>query len=184
MTYHGGPVITTDTNYLIQFNSPTGDFSIWGDPWTFLFNLFGTYTDIIHTVDQYVGQTANNRYTVNGTTAWVSWYNPPRPMSFSDVQASVIAAVHAIFPSGGGGGYNIEYHIFLPPGQDTCLSSTVCYSPDNSSTFSFCAYHSSMNTTDTNGAAIHVIYSVEPYQNVPGCQVTGGPNGTLVEFDQ
>jgi hypothetical protein len=45
--------------------------------------------------------------------------------------------------------------------------------PDNNATFAFCAYHSSVDFSDVG----HVLYSVQPYQNVPLCQVQPGtPN--------
>ena len=47
--------------------------------------------------------------------------------------------------------------------------------------FVFCAYHGSFNSTDALGANMHVIYQAMPYQNVSGCQTTGGPNGTLID---
>lgn len=70
--------------------------------------------------------------------------------------------------------------MFLPPGQDECFDSTfaVCYSPDNFDTFYFCAFHGSVDFGDIG----HVLYSIEPYQNVPGCQARPGtPNGQLVD---
>ena len=104
-------------------------------------------------------------------------------MQVSDTQAAVIAGVRALFPGGGGGGYNQVYDLFLPLGQDTCQSNGGCYSPDVPSTFTFCAYHSSMNAPDAMGATIHVLYTVMPYQRVPGCQVTNSPypNGQLAD---
>jgi hypothetical protein len=56
---------------------------------------------------------------------------------------------------------------FCPPGTDECFDSSfsVCYSPDNPNTCFFCAYHGSADFSDIG----HVLYSVELYQNVPGC---------------
>jgi hypothetical protein len=68
-----------------------------------------------------------------------------------------------------GAGYGVIYHVFLPPGVDTCMSGTSdCYSPDNQSTFQFCAYHSSADLPDGR----HVIYTVESSQTVDGCKST------------
>jgi hypothetical protein len=74
-----------------------------------------------------------------------------------------------------------EFHIFLPPGVDTCFDQTgICYSPDNLSAFAFCAYHTAALYNNTP-----VIFSVEPWQNavvniggtnVPACQVQNPPN--------
>jgi hypothetical protein len=69
--------------------------------------------------------------------------------------------------------------VFLPKGVDTCFDLTsICYSPDNPSSFFFCAYHGSV----TYGDIGHVLLSVEPYQNVPGCQAAPpNPNGILAD---
>jgi hypothetical protein len=59
-----------------------------------------------------------------------------------------------------------------------CPQFTVCYSPDNFNTFFFCAYHGSADFKDIG----HVIYSVEPFQNVRGCHVrVGTTNGRLID---
>ena len=42
----------------------------------------------------------------------------------------------------------------------------------------FCAFHASVDFTDIG----HVLFSVEPYQNVPGCSVAKpSPNGRLID---
>ena len=65
-------------------------------------------------------------------------------------------------------GYGNILHIFLPQGVDTCFDlSPVCYSPDNPPTFAFCGYHASVLFNDIG----HILFTVQPYQNVPGCQV-------------
>ena len=44
--------------------------------------------------------------------------------------------------------------------------------------FAFCAYHNSVDFKEIG----HVLYSVEPYQNVGGCSVRPGtPNGQLID---
>jgi hypothetical protein len=61
--------------------------------------------------------------------------------------------------------------VFLPKGVDTCFENPLgtatrtCYSPDNFSTYVFCAYHGAFRA----GAQTY-LYSVEPYQDVPGCR--------------
>jgi hypothetical protein len=48
-----------------------------------------------------------------------------------------------------GAGYHHIYHVFLPKGVDECfVGTTQCYSPDNPSTFVFCAYHGSVTYSD------------------------------------
>jgi hypothetical protein len=169
---NGGPVLTSAVNYLIALNQP--NFATHGDPYTFLTDLFATPTDIIHLADQYVGSTANNRYSASSNGASTT-YSVPHTMSPAQLGAAVTSAVQYFFPSGGGGGYDKLYHIFLPAGQDACLDPalTQCYSPDVPSTHKACAWHTSFNTTDKNGASIHVIYSVEPMEAVTGCTFTG-----------
>jgi len=63
---------------------------------------------------------------------------------------------------------------------DVCFTAaeTQCYSPDNPSTFFYCGYHGSVDFQDIG----HVLYSVEPYDNVLGCSVyPNSPNGQLVD---
>ena len=145
----------------------------WGNPEGFLEDL--SNSQFIHSVDQYVGLRASERYTL-GKRAKIKYVPPSVPLTDIDV----LSYVHAVASATGGSGYGHIFHVFLPPGQDECFDSTftVCYSPDNSNTFFFCAYHGSVDFTDIG----HVLYSVEPYQNVPGCQVRPGtPNGQLVD---
>jgi len=88
-------------------------------------------------------------------------------------------------PQGGGGGNNRMYSIFLPQDQNLCFdNSNLCYCPDNNcngGSFVFCAFHGSFDSTDAVGAPIHVIFQAMPYQDVPGCQVANGPNGSHID---
>ena len=175
LTYQGGPVVDFAQSHPIYL-LPGGTCPIsvcWGDPAGFLKNL--AYSQFIHLADQYIGLGASGRYTL-GVSLKGSYKPPAVPLTDADVEAFVHAAALAT----GLTGYGHIYHVFLPPGQDECFDSTysVCYSPDNPSTFYFCAYHGSVDFTDVG----HVLYSVEPFQNVPGCQVRPGtPNGQLVD---
>jgi len=104
-------------------------------------------------------------------------YTPPTaPLTDSDIES----VVYLVASATGATGYGHIYHVFLPPGQDECFDSTdsECYSPDHPTSFFFCGYHSSVDFSDIG----HVLYTVEPYQDVPGCQVKPGtPNGQLVD---
>jgi hypothetical protein len=145
----------------------------WGDPEGFLRDLAGS--EFIHITDQYVDRHHNNRYTVGGN-AMVSFTLPSVPLTDSNIQA----VVHAAAFRTGQTGYNHIYHVFLPPGTDECFDNTFtqCYSPDKPASFAFCAYHSSVDFTDIG----HVLYSVEPFQNVAGCNdAPGSPNGQLAD---
>jgi len=164
-----GPVVTFAESHGIYVNCLP---NCWGTPASFLNDL--GESQMIHIADAYVGAFANDRYTV-GTGGLLTGTLPPVLYD-----ADIIAIAHA----GGaafGTGYHHIYHIFLPPGQDVCFTGSSpleCYSPDNPSTFYFCAYHASVDFSDIG----HVLLTVEPFQNVPGCQVQApSPNGLLVD---
>lgn len=176
LTYLGGAVVDSAQSHNIYL-LPNGKCPIsqcWGDPAGFLKSV--AHSDLIHLIDQYIGLSSNDRYTL-GFNATLSYTPPATPLTDNDM----LAVVHAVASLTGDSGYGHIFHIFLAPGQDECFDSsfTVCYSPDNPNSFFFCAYHSSVDFTDSVG---HALYSVEPFQNVPGCQVRPGtPNGQLID---
>jgi hypothetical protein len=177
VTYGGGQVVKSAVSHAIYLQRQTGSqctiATCWGDPEGFLRDI--GRSDFIHVVDQYIGLFGANRYTV-GSHATVTYSPQSTPLLDSDIQAFV----HAVAAQSGASGYGHIYHVFLPPGQDECSDSTLseCYSPDNNATFYYCAYHSSVDFPDIG----HVIYTVEPLQDVPGCQVQPGTiNGRLVD---
>ena len=148
--------------------------SCWGNPEGFLQSL--AKSDFIHITDQYVDRSDNNRYTVGSHVSGTFVPYPTVPLTDNDV----LAAVHAVASGTHQTGYGHIYHVFLPPGTDECFDATfsTCYSPDNPNTFYFCAYHSSATFSDIG----HVLYTVEPYQNVGGCSVApGSPDGQLAD---
>lgn len=160
--------VTIDTakNHNVYINAPP---SAWGNPARFLRDL--SKSDFIHVTDQYVNTTDDDRYRV-GKAAYVVYPNAPHTLTSADI-FSILHATAGTF----GTGYQEIYHLFIPPGTDVC-NGTSCYSPDNPATFRFCAYHGAITFSDIG----HVIYSVEPYQNVPGCAVSGAlPNGAVVD---
>lgn len=175
VTYQGGDVVQFAAFHAVYL-LPGGSCPVavcWGDPEGFLRNL--GQSNFIHLADQYIRLFGGDRYTV-GFHAKVAYTPPNVPLTDLDI----LSVVHAVASASGDTGYGHIYHIFLPPGQDECFDSTFteCYSPDNFNTFYFCAYHSSVDFSDIG----HVLYTVEPYQNVPGCQVyPGSPNGMLVD---
>ncbi len=159
LQYFGGHVLKTVVSHNIYLNDTASE---WGDPQGFLNDL--NKSTFIHVIDQYVGSTANGRYTT-GTNAFIEhtyYLNIDNIVPQTDLLAFAHTAASKL-----GGGYGHIYHIFLPKGYDTCFDGTnVCYSPDFPSTFVFCAYHASVTFPDKVG---HVVFSVEPYQNVSGC---------------
>jgi len=161
-----GPVLTTAQSNNVYVNCVA---SCWGTPASFLARL--ATSTFIHLVDQYVGNTGNSRYTV-GTASSITATLPAKLTSANILQL-VHTAAHAH-----GSGYGHVYHIFLPSGVDVCTSTNVCYSPNDSATFKFCAYHAGVDFTDIG----RVLYTVEPDQNVAGCSVAQtSPNGALVD---
>jgi hypothetical protein len=180
LTFHGGPVITTTQHSFIFLNC---SISCWGNPYAFLTDLFaGINVPFIHISDQYVRTTAE-AYVTNPNGIQLSG-TQPHTLLDSQLRALILTAIKSAYPSGGGGGYNKMYSIFLPQGQNLCLDSTHCYCPDNNCNggpFTICAYHGSFDSTDAIGVPIHIIYQAQPYLNVATCQVTNGPNGSLVD---
>jgi hypothetical protein len=167
LSYQGGKVIQESESNNLYVNCAA---SCWGTPATFLTRL-GT-SNFIHVTDQYVNSTTANRYTV-GPGGSLS-YPTVAPLGDNDLLQIVYAGASVL-----GTGYGHIYHIFLPKGVDVCFTGTSeCYSPDNPSTFAFCAFHASVDFSDIG----HVVFTVEPYQNVPGCAVAKpSPNGVLVD---
>ena len=168
LQYHGGPVVTTWLHHTVFVNTTSSCLpnSCWGDPIGFLGDL--NRSDFIHVTDQYVGANANNRYPVGNNFA-VTYPVGPKPLLDSDMQNIAYAVAKFSQQTG----YGHIFHIFLVPGQDICFdaSFTVCASNI------FCAYHSSFDA-DIG----HVLYSVEPFADVLGCQAPPGtPNGQLID---
>ena len=184
LSYFGGPVLGSAVShaiYLLPENHNCDQIKpCWGQPETFLGDL--SSSDFVHVVDQYAGMAGSGRYTV-GAHATIRYKQTTA--RFSDAQ--IQAFVHAVASKTGKSGYGHIYHVFLPPGQDVCLPSSssdpddkICYSPDAPNDFAFCAYHSNVNFT-TNKVG-HVLYTVEPFQNVSGCAVRPGtPSGPLAD---
>lgn len=162
LTFYSGPVIKTFVQHSAYVNATSG--APWGNPETFLTNL--NASAFAHVIDQYVGSTANGRYPVGAAAAVSGSFG--HIVSVASIQSIVHSAATKLHISGSGH----IVHVYLQKGVDTCfdLSDTQCYSPDNPSSFVFCAYHTAVTFSDIGT----VIYSVEPYQAVPGCGVDYG----------
>lgn len=173
LDYFGGPVVTDLRSHTVFLNSAScgGVAKCWGNPEKFLTDLgLSTY---IHVTDQYTktsGTYLLGAHVFETLTLYTNTVD----------ESQLFGAVHdAAVSLKTPGGYHHEFHVFLPQGIDTCFDLTsVCYSPDNPSSFAFCAYHGSIVFSDIG----HVMFSVEPYQNVPGCQAAPpDPNGILTD---
>jgi hypothetical protein len=170
-----GKTITSAQSHPIFVNcSPAGG-SCWGNPTVFLTNLGAS--SFIHLVDQYVGLTTVNRYTVGTSfTASVTIFagtSGVPTLSENDILALVHSAAKIA-----GTSYGHVYHVFIPHGVDTCMDEGPCYSPDDPATFAFCAYHFTVRFSDIGS----VYYTVQPFQDVAGCVVPQpSPNGALID---
>jgi hypothetical protein len=179
VNYGGGPTVQYAVSLPVYLN-PGGECAIatcWGDPEYFLYKM--GKGNFIHILDQYVGLKSGDRYTLGPRTV-IPDALPPNPVSESDL----LAILHAVVASTGAGGYGNIYHLFLPPGVDTCFDpphSGECYSPDNPNTFAFCAYHDSVTFSDLGQ---HVLFTVQPWQGpTSGCEDSpdGAPNSQLID---
>jgi hypothetical protein len=165
LTYGKGAIVSSTTFNNIYVNCAA---TCWGVPAVFQANL--VKSSFIHVSDQYTGLTTNGRYTV-GTSGNFTYNFYGNTLYYSDILAIVHASAAKF-----GSGYGHFFNIFLPPGVNTCDQNGACYK--GTTPAQFCAYHASVDFTDVG----HVIYGVEPYQNVPGCAVpAGSPNGELID---
>ena len=174
------PVMNASTAYNI-YVTPDGKTcateKCWGNPEEFLKALTGS--PLAGVAQQYTGGDAT-KYTFGGSVA-VQYHLAYSNTFYDNDLFTILAAAYKHFKATG---LNAQYHIFLPPGIDTCFDQTgICYSPDNLSSFAFCAYHNAVLA----GPGTFLVYSVEPYQNAKvkigkqkffACQNSTVPPGT------
>lgn len=174
------PVMTSSTAYNI-YVTPDGKKcateKCWGNPEEFLKALTGS--QLASVITQYTKGSAS-AYKYGGSVAVKYSLNYSNTFYNNDL-FTILAAAYKHFKATG---LNAQYHLFLPPGIDTCFDQYgICYSPDNLNSFAFCAYH----TAAIAGPGIYLVYSVEPYQNAQvtvngqkfyGCQNQTVPAGT------
>lgn len=176
--YQGGMVVQQAVSHPVYVN-PGGACTIancWGNPEGFLADL--SNSDFIHVADEYTGETRDRRYTLDARIVLKDPL-PSSTLSYDDL----LAILHSVVMTTGEAGYGNIYHLFLPPGIDACFPapySDQCYSPDNPSTFVFCAFHASATFADLGQ---HVLFTVQPWQGAAGCieSPTGAPNGQLAD---
>lgn len=174
LTYAGGPLVTRATSRNVYVNCASGPASCWGtgslSPATFLRDL--NRSSFIGVVDQYLGEEAAGHFRVAELNTTATFAGKTPTATINDVFAILFSA--STFTNASG--YTNIFHVFLPQGTDMCIDKTTCYSPDNPDTFVFCAFHGSVDF----GANQHVLFSVEPYQAVPGCEIPGQtPHGVI-----
>lgn len=179
LEYNGGPTVESAEQHAVFINptSQCAPNSCWGDPIGFLKDL--SASQFIGITDAYVNSDAPDRYPDVGNyffPAYAPSAGAGKP--FTDLDMAI--AAYSVAAQTGGFGLGHIYHLFLTPGQDVCFDNTfsTCYSPDNLKTWKFCAYHGGVSDSAGNVA----LYTVEPYQNVAGCNVRPGtPNGQLAD---
>jgi hypothetical protein len=178
--YYGGPVIggalqhpllvnTNFNNCQVTQNSTT---TCWGKPGITASDLSASEY-LRNVLAQYTNLAQPDRYP-RGAQGFLNFdVLAPRPGVYNPVvgESDILLMVYNAATQFGFG-YGHIYHVFLPPNIDTCIDQrAVCYSPDNPSSFRFCGYHSSVVV-----GGQEMVYTVEPYQDVPGCGFTGGVN--------
>jgi len=175
--YGLGPVLATSTQHAIYVNLVGTVADNWGDPEGYLSDV--SDSRFIHITDQYVDSRADDRYPVGGNAEVnITPDNTTVPNEISLTQVFEIA--HAAGAVYGTGGAHV-YHIFLPKGTNTCIEGggtpVPCYDPGlGLGNFDFCGYHGWVEFTDIG----IVLFTMEPYQNVVGCQeAPPNPNGAV-----
>ena len=172
LTYFGGALVNGATSYNIYINCDAGPASCWGSgsltPGTFLSDL--NRSDFLKVANEYIGSDARGHFPVQELSTSATFVdNTATVDDLLGVLFSAVSYTHAV-------GYTAIYHLFLPQGTDMCLDAGFCYSPDDFSQFAFCAFHASVDF----GPNAHVLFSVEPYQAVPGCVIPGqAPHGVI-----
>jgi hypothetical protein len=163
LTFNGGPVVTSATSRNVYVNCAAGPAACWGTgtltPATYLEDL--NHSNLIEVADQYLRENAAGQFRLTELQTTATFTG--NTASLDDVFEIIFSASRFLNASG----YHNIFHVFLPKGTDMCMTPTSCYSPDNPSTFTFCAFHGSVNF----GPDQHVLFTVQPYQAVPGCQL-------------
>jgi hypothetical protein len=175
LTYFGGPLVTAATSYAVSVNcvAPQTPATCWGtgnvSPRTFLNDL--NQSSFIKLLNEYIGTDATLKFPAFEMKTRATFANPTRA-TLQEIQHIVADAVLRT----GASGYGAIYHVFLPRGTEVCIVAGTCYSPSDPDSWTFCAFHGSVNF----GASQHVLFTVEPYQGVDGCQLPGQtPNGLI-----
>jgi hypothetical protein len=161
LAYYGGPYLTSAGSYNLYVNCAG---TCWGStsPGTTLGRLAGS--TFVHVLDQYVGQTGNNRYPY--AAGYQVNYNTSGTLQDQDIYNIVYAVASSV-----GTGYGKIYHVFLQSGVQQCSASAGgCYAQNGG----YCAYHGAVDFSDIG----HTLYTVEPYQAISGCS---SPNGKVVD---
>lgn len=164
LAFNGGPVQTGSNEYDILVNC--NDESCWGGMISkFQNDLFGS--SMMGLLPQY---NAGGTYSFSGD--YPTTYDTSNQLQDQDIY-NILYSV--ITQNNLSTGYGSEFHVFLGSGVQQCSQAAGgCYAQQ------YCAYHGSNDWSDIG----HVLYSVEPYQDIQGCQISSGsgsPNGSLAD---
>ena len=159
LSFFGGPTLSNSQQVNIYVNCGN---SCWGGTSPAVFERNYAASNMIHLVDQYTGSTANGRYNFYGSVT--ENYDTSVTLQDQDIYNLIHTAASSY-----GAGYGKMYHVFLQSGVQQCSQNAGgCYAQQ------YCAYHGNTDFADIG----HVIYSVEPYQGINGCQAGGVVNST------
>lgn len=172
LTYWGGPVVTSATSYAVYVNCRERAAVCWGNgtlaPVDFLRDL--NRSDFMNIVREYTGVEAKGKFVASPMRTEASFTNNRATLQ------EIFQIVSDAVTTTGASGYTSIYHVFLPQGTEMCISEGNCYSPSDPASWTFCAFHGSVNFGPTR----HVLFTVEPYQGVPGCSIPGQtPHGLI-----
>jgi hypothetical protein len=175
LTYFGGRVVKRATSYVVAVNciTPNTPATCWGtgtlSPTTFLRDL--NVSSYIRLANEYIGVDALEKFPVREMKTRMTFATPDNA-TLQEILNIVADAVRRTDDAG----YDAIYHVFLPQGTSMCIVAGNCYSPNDPASWAFCAFHGSVNLL--NGR--HVLFTVEPYQGVNGCQLPNQtPNGLI-----
>lgn len=167
---NGGPVVTGASAINILVNGT--DESSWGGMiGQFENDLFGDQsgTGMINILDQYLGQSATSAFSDGGD--YPVTYNTSSQLGDQDIDNIIYQVATANNISTG---YGTIFNVFLQNGVQECSTAAGgCYGQ------TYCAYHGSNDYSDIG----HALYTVEPYQDIQGCQVSNlpSPNGSTAD---
>jgi hypothetical protein len=175
LTYFGGPVLTGATSYVVAVNCvlPDTPATCWGtgflSPTTFLRDL--NQSDYIRLANEYISVDAKNKFPAVGMRTQKT-FTAANHATLQEVLNIVADAATRT----GQSGYGAIYHVFLPQGTSMCIAAGNCYSPNDPASWTFCAFHGSVNLASNR----HVLFTVQPYQGVDGCRLASQtPNGLI-----
>jgi hypothetical protein len=174
VTWNGGPTVARATQWNLYIDCATTPAGCWGtgamSPKTFLHDFQAS--SFIQILGQYTHADPTGAFaTINERSSTVTFAPDSVTGTPTMTSLDLLAILHAASQATGKSGYNQIYHVFIPAGVDMCTAPGNCYSPDNFNTFVFCAFHGSVDF----GPHWHVLFTMEPYQFVPGCDAINQP---------